>query len=144
MNSKFDQYDVRYLIEQYYKMKEIYENDDAIVQDKGKLATMKKAFKSYDKDGNGVLDRREVVDLLTNHYKEQGIKRRPTKQDVDEFFDNLDEDHSGVIDFEEFKHFLIDNMRQKLLAPLGTYLKSKGVELWNNRLMIKYKNSWLA
>ena len=111
MNSKFDQYDVRYLIEQYYKMKEIYENDDAIAQDKGKLETMKKAFKSYDKDGNGVLDRREIVDLLTNHFKENGIKRKPTKQDVDEFFDSLDEDHSGVIDFEEFKHFLINNMR---------------------------------
>jgi Ca2+-binding EF-hand superfamily protein len=108
-------------------MKEIYENDDAIANDKGKIATMKKAFKSYDKDNNGVLDRREVVDLLTNHFKEQGIKRRPTKADVDQFFDTLDEDHSGVIDFEEFKHFLIDNMRKKLLAPLEEYLKSKGV-----------------
>lgn len=127
MNSKFDQYDTEYLVQQYYKMKEIYENDDAIAQDQGKLATMKKAFKSYDKDGNGVLDRREVVDLLTNHFKEQGIKRRPTKVDVDQFFDNLDEDHSGVIDFEEFKHFLIDNMKKKLLAPLETYLKGRGV-----------------
>ena len=108
-------------------MKEIYEHDDAIAHDK--LQTMKKAFKSYDKDGNGVLDRREVVDLLTNHYKEQGIKKRPTKADVDEFFDNLDVDHSGVIDFEEFKKFLIENMRRKLLAPLGTYLRSKGIEV---------------
>ena len=90
---------------------------------------MKKAFKSYDKDGNGVLDRREVVDLLTNHFKENGVKRRPTKADVDAFFDNLDEDHSGSIDFEEFKHFLIENMKNKLLAPLGNYLRSKGVEV---------------
>ena len=90
---------------------------------------MKKAFKSYDKDGNGVLDRREVVDLLTNHFKEQGIKKKPSKSDIDEFFNNLDEDHSGVIDFEEFKHFLIENMRRKLLAPLQTYLKAKGVEV---------------
>ena len=110
-------------------MKEIYENDEAIAQDKGKLATMRKAFDSYDKDKNGVLDRREVVDLLTNHFKEQGIKRRPTKADVDSFFDNLDEDHSGVIDFEEFKHFLIDNMRKKLLAPLENYLTTRGVKL---------------
>ena len=117
------------MVEQYYKMKEIYENDDAITQDKAKVETMKKAFKSYDKDGNGVLDRREVVDLLTNHFKENGIKRKPKKADVDEFFDNLDEDHSGVIDFEEFKHFLIDNMKKKLLAPLQQYLTSKRVEL---------------
>lgn len=68
MNSKFDQYDLRYLIDQYGKMKEIYEHDDSLASDK--LETMKKAFKSYDKDGNGVLDRREVVDLLSNHFKE--------------------------------------------------------------------------
>ena len=90
---------------------------------------MKKAFKSYDKDGNGVLDRREVVDLLSNHFKESGIKRKPTKADVDEFFGSLDEDHSGSIDFNEFKHFLIENMRRKLLAPLEGYLRAKGIEL---------------
>lgn len=90
---------------------------------------MKKAFKSYDKDGNGVLDRREVVDLLINHFKEEGIKRRPSKADVNAFFDSLDEDHSGVIDFNEFKHFLVENMKKKLLAPLGNYLRSKGVEV---------------
>ena len=89
---------------------------------------MKKAFKSYDKDGNGVLDKREVVDLLTNHFKEEGIKRKPCKADVDEFFSTLDEDHSGSIDFTEFKHFLIENMKKKLLGPLGKYLTSKGVE----------------
>lgn len=76
---------------------------------------MKKAFKSYDKDGNGVLDRREIVDLLTNHFKENGIKKKPNKHDVDNFFDSLDKDHSGFIDFEEFKRFLITNMKQKLL-----------------------------
>ena len=108
-------------------MKEIYEHDDSIAKDK--LATMKKAFKSYDKDGNGVLDRREVHDLLVNHFKEEGIKRKPNKADVDAFFDNLDEDHSGYIDFTEFKHFLIENMKKKLLAPLYQYLTSKGVEV---------------
>jgi len=106
-------------------MKEIYENDEML--GKEKMKTMKKAFKSYDKDGNGVLDRREVVDLLTNHFKENGIKRRPTKEDVDDFFDSLDEDHSGFIDFPEFKHFLIENMRRKLLEPLEDFLKGKGL-----------------
>lgn len=107
-------------------MKDIYEHDDCLGKDK--LNTMKKAFKSYDKDGNGVLDRREVVDLLTNHFKENGIKRKPTKIDVDEFFDNLDGDHSGFIDFQEFKRFLIDNMKKKLLSPLETYLRTKGID----------------
>ena len=47
---------------------------------------MRRAFKSYDRDGNGVLDKDEITDLLTNHFKEQGIKKKPTQKDVDEFF----------------------------------------------------------
>lgn len=61
-------------------MKSIYEDDTAI--GKEKMDIMKKAFKSYDKDGNGVLDRHEIVDLLQNHFKEQGIKKKPTYEDV--------------------------------------------------------------
>ena len=39
---------------------------------KDKIETMRRAFKSYDRDGNGVLDKDEIYDLLTNHFKEQG------------------------------------------------------------------------
>ena len=106
-------------------MKSIYEDDSSL--GKEKMEIMKKAFKSYDRDGNGVLDRHEIVDLLQNHFKEQGIKKKPTRSDVDEFFDSLDEDHSGEIDFPEFKHFLIENMKRKLLAPLEDYLQAKGL-----------------
>ncbi len=127
MNSQFDGYELRYLIEQYQKMKEIYEHDDCLGKDK--LEAMKKAFKSYDKDGNGVLDKHEIADLLVCHYKERGIKKRPTKDDVNEFFSGLDEDQNGGIDFEEFKHFMVQNMKRKLLAPLEIYLKNKGVEI---------------
>ncbi len=125
MSTQWDQYDIRYLIQQYQKMKIIYEDDSAM--GKEKMVIMKKAFKSYDKDGNGVLDRHEIVDLLSNHFKEQGIKKKPTKADVEDFFGSLDEDHSGEIDFDEFKHFLIENMKRKLLEPLEEYLKAKGL-----------------
>ena len=128
MNSKFDQYDLRYLIEQYRKMKEMYERDDCPLL-KEKMKTMKVAFKSYDRDGNGVLDRNEVVQLLSNHFKEEGVRKKPTKEDVDQFFANLDEDNNGSIDFNEFCHFLIQNMKNKLLKPLGDYLNSHNVDV---------------
>ncbi len=35
---------------------------------KDKIAMMKKAFQSYDRDGNGVLDRNEINDLLIKHF----------------------------------------------------------------------------
>ncbi len=90
---------------------------------------MRRAFKSYDKDGNGVLDRGEVFDLLSNHFKEQGIKKKPTKADVDEFFNQLDEDHSGEIEFEEFKEFLIMVMHKNLMDPLREYLILQGINV---------------
>ena len=83
---------------------------------------MRRAFKSYDKDGNGVLDRDEIIDLLTNHFKEQGIKKKPTMADVDEFFNQLDDDHSVQVEFEEFKDFLVATMHKNLMAPLREYL----------------------
>ena len=88
---------------------------------------MRRAFKSYDKDGNGVLDREEVFDLLINHFREQGIKKKPTIADVDAFFDKLDDDHSGEIEFDEFKDFLIETMHKNLMGPLREYLVLQGI-----------------
>ena len=79
MQHTFDQYHIEYLCEQYERLQVLAENRALVSKDK--IETMKRAFKSYDKDGNGVLDRQEVLDLLTNHFREQGIRRsqpRPT------------------------------------------------------------------
>lgn len=123
----FEQYDTKYLIEQFKKMSKMYESEESIAKDK--IAKMKKAFKSYDKDGNGVLDRKEIMGLLTLHFKEEGIKRRPSKDDVDQFFDSIDDDRSGTIEFTEFKKFLIENMKHQLLTPLATHLEKKGIDV---------------
>ena len=39
---------------------------------------MRLAFDSFDKDGNGSLDREEVADLLKMHFKEVGINKKPS------------------------------------------------------------------
>ena len=96
---------------------------------KDKIETMRRAFKSYDKDGNGVLDREEIIDLLTNHFKEQGMKKKPTEEDVNEFFENLDDDHSGEIQFEEFKEFLVMTMQKNILKPIREILLLNGVNV---------------
>ena len=53
-----------------------------------------------------------MTDLLKMHFKETGINKKPTQADVDEFFNQLDEDHNQSIDFDEFVHFMLHNMRQ--------------------------------
>ena len=76
IGNQLELYHIEYLAEQYEKLQNMAANKTLIGKDK--IETMKRAFKSYDKDGNGVLDRDEIFDLLTNHFKEQGIKKKPT------------------------------------------------------------------
>ena len=108
------------MAEQYEKLLDLANNKTLVSKDK--VETMRRAFKSYDRDGNGVLDREEIIDLLTNHFKEQGIKKKPSTADVDKFFEALDDDHSGEIEFEEFKDFLVQTMHRNLMGPLKEYL----------------------
>ena len=127
MRQTFDQYHIEYLAEQYERLQDLAENKALVSKDK--IEVMRRAFKSYDKDGNGVLDRDEIIDLLTNHFKEQGIKKKPTMADVDEFFNQLDDDHSGEVEFDEFKDFLVATMHKNLMGPLKEYLVLQGIVL---------------
>ena len=101
---------MEYLVSQYEMMKEVYDHPESV--GKERIEKMRVAYDSFDKDGNGVLDRDEVTDLLKMHFKETGINKKPTQADVDEFFNQLDEDHNQSIDFDEFVHFMLHNMRQ--------------------------------
>ena len=127
MRQTFDQYHIEYLAEQYERLQDLAENKALVSKDK--IEVMRRAFKSYDKDGNGVLDRDEIIDLLTNHFKEQGIKKKPSMADVDEFFNQLDDDHSGEVEFDEFKDFLVATMHKNLMGPLKEYLVLQGIAL---------------
>ena len=127
IQATFDQYHIEYLAEQYEKLRDLADKKALVSKDK--IETMRRAFKSYDRDGNGVLDRDEIFDLLTNHFKEQGIKKKPSRADVDDFFNQLDDDHSGEIEFEEFKEFLVQTMHKNLMGPLRDYLVLQGINV---------------
>ena len=111
---------VEYLAEQYEKLQHL--SDHKMLIGKDKIEVMRRAFQSYDKDGNGVLDRDEIMDLLTTHFQEQGIKKKPQEADIENFFAQLDEDHSGEIDFEEFQIFLVMTMQKNLMDPIREIL----------------------
>ena len=80
----FSKYDIEYLVSQYEMMMQVYDHPESF--GKERIEKMRVAFDSFDKDGNGVLDREEVTDLLRMHFKETGINKKPTNADVDEFF----------------------------------------------------------
>lgn len=116
----------------------MYEHPESVGRER--IEKMKVAYDSFDKDGNGVLDREEVTDLLKMHFKETGINKKPTQADVDEFFQHLDEDNNNSIDFEEFVSFMLHNMRSQLIMPLHNYLMAEGYNLAD----IGSKFSWDA
>ena len=95
MTTNITDYHIEYLAEMYERLQDLSSQRKLITENK--VEQMRKAFMSYDKDGNGVLDKNEIVELLTVHFKEEGMKRKPTAQDVQDFFDALDKDHSGEI-----------------------------------------------
>ena len=76
-----------------------------------------------------MLDKNEVTDLLAMNFKESGVSKKPTKQDVEDFFKQIDEDGNHEIDFDEFKDFMLQNMAKKLITPLRAYLIAEGFHL---------------
>ena len=61
---------------------------------------IKNAFPIYDEDGNGVLDKDEITNLLKEIC--DGLGLPPVNQSqVDKCFSSIDVDNSGDIDFKE-------------------------------------------
>jgi Ca2+-binding EF-hand superfamily protein len=107
-------------------MEQVYQHPESF--GKERIEKMKVAFDSFDKDGSGDLQKDEVVDLMTVHFKEVGINKKPTNAEVDEFFKEMG-DGSDSIKFEQFKIFMLDNMKRSLIKPLADYLRSEGFHL---------------
>lgn len=59
-------------------------------------AEVHKLFKLVDEDSSGVIDKVEMVTLLSS------LGKSLTREEIDEGFAKLDKDSSGTIDFDEF------------------------------------------
>jgi len=66
---------------------------------------VKRAFEKFDKDGSGVIDLQELGELS----KDLGYPL--TKGQLDTAFKDLDLNHDGVIDFEEFCRWYFTGMK---------------------------------
>ncbi|XP_066273246.1 uncharacterized protein [Branchiostoma lanceolatum] len=60
------------------------------------LTELQMAFQEFDKDGNGFIDRRELLNVM------RCLGLNPSSMEVVEMLASVDEDGSGTIDFEEF------------------------------------------
>ena len=57
-------------------------------------------FREWDDDGNGALDKKELRQAIA------ALGYEAPKKDIDKFFDSIDTDESGWIEFEEVKKAL--------------------------------------
>ena len=70
------------------------------------------SFKSVDKDGSGLIDIREL-ELVMKSIATDLRLASPSKEDIKDVFEMLDEDKSGNISYVEFK-FLIKCLLESL------------------------------
>lgn len=127
IDTDYHKFDMEYLAQQYEFMCELYKHPDSF--GKERIEKLRIAFNSFDRDGNGVLDREEVADLLAMNFREGGVSKRPTEAEVNEFFASIDDDDNYEINFEEFKCFMLKNMVDRMIKPLRAYLLAEGFNL---------------
>jgi len=60
------------------------------------MNTVRKTFRHFDKDGNGVLSKDEVASLL------RALRQNPNSSSFTKIFEREDTNNDGVIDFDEF------------------------------------------
>ena len=85
-------------------------------------------FNTYDKDGNGSLDRAECTTLITDMIKASGHAGKQLNPElmVNTLFDHVDDDNSGSIELPEFRKLATDHSLSavrdeilKILSPFG-------------------------
>ena len=75
------------------------------------ILEFKEAFKMFDKDGGGSIDVDELGDAM------RALGQDPDPEELQAMVDEVDEDGSGEIDFEEF----LLMMEKQKNAPKGDY-----------------------
>jgi len=86
---------------------------DILANDKKFCEVAKVAFDSVDTDHSGTIDGDELEKVMVQIASDMGADP-PTKEDVMEVLEHLDEDNSGKIDFQEFKVLIKDVLEAML------------------------------
>jgi hypothetical protein len=99
------------------------------------------AFRLYDLDGNGVISREEMSQVIESYYKlvgplisSSGKKYETPEQLVDEFFEQMDQNGDGVISLEEYKEGAMKNP-DIIQVSCSIYCVSLSVVLIGDRIV---------
>ena len=82
-----------------------------IIEDERKLNILTQiAFKTVDIDGSGCIEQPELEKIMAQICMDMGAEI-PSKEDVQEVLDDLDEDGNKTIEVNEFKAFIKDILK---------------------------------
>ena len=82
-----------------------------IIEDERKLNILIQiAFKTVDIDGSGCIEQAELEKIMAQICMDMGAEI-PSKEDVQEVLDDLDEDGNKTIEVGEFKAFIKDILK---------------------------------
>ncbi len=82
-----------------------------IIEDERKLNVLTQiAFKTVDIDGSGCIEQPELEKIMAQICMDMGAEI-PSKEDVQEVLDDLDEDGNKTIEVNEFKAFIKDILK---------------------------------
>ncbi|KAG7160890.1 Troponin C-like 5 [Homarus americanus] len=70
------------------------EDDEAMAEE------LKEAFRMYDKEGNGYITTQTLKEILKE------LDNKLTSEDLDGIIEEVDEDGSGTVDFDEFMEMM--------------------------------------
>ncbi len=62
---------------------------------------LKQRFKLFDKDGNGLIDREELRDVM------QQLGEKLSEEDIEEMIQDADKNGDGMIDYQEFVKYMM-------------------------------------
>ncbi|XP_041060427.1 troponin C, skeletal muscle-like isoform X1 [Carcharodon carcharias] len=71
------------------------------------IAEFKAAFDMFDADGGGDISTRELGQVM------KILGQNPTREELDAIIEEVDEDGSGTIDFEEFLVMMVRQMKEE-------------------------------
>ena len=81
-------------------------------------SNFEESFRKFDKDGNGVIDRKELRAMIHHLYQLGGRTRKPSDTEIAHFMKMADIDGDGKIDYEEFALFIKKLVAASKLASL--------------------------
>ena len=82
-----------------------------IIEDERKLNVLTQiAFKTVDIDGSGCIEQPELEKIMAQICMDMGAEI-PSKEDVQEVLDDLDQDSNKTIEVGEFKAFIKDILK---------------------------------